>query len=69
MEQPIGLPPSLLMCASEVKNEGGTETLYNLLDKVQQLSLTNAEVLDEVIQGVFQYYSYLLQSTYRHSMH
>lgn len=52
LEQPIGPPPSLLKRAEEVKNKGGTSVLYDMTEKVRQLSLKNSELLDQALNAI-----------------
>ncbi|KAJ2964193.1 hypothetical protein NQZ79_g843 [Umbelopsis isabellina] len=52
LEQPIGPPPSLLKRAEEVKSKGGTSVLYDMTEKVRQLSLKNSELLDQALNAI-----------------
>lgn len=48
LERPIGLPPSLLQKAEEVRLEQGPEKIEAYFDDVQRLARRAMEVLDEV---------------------
>ena len=48
MEKPIGLPPSLLRKADEVRVEGGPERIRALLQDVEGLAAQDRRLLDEV---------------------
>lgn len=48
LERPIGLPPSLLQKAEEVRLEQGPEKIEVYLDDIQRLARRAMEVLDEV---------------------
>jgi len=48
LERPIGLPPSLLQKAEEVRLEQGPDKIEAYLDDIQRLARRAMEVLDEV---------------------
>lgn len=52
LEQPIGPPPSLIKRADEVKSKGGSALLYDMIEKVRQLSLKNSELLDQALNAI-----------------
>ncbi|RUP46362.1 hypothetical protein BC936DRAFT_147042 [Jimgerdemannia flammicorona] len=52
LEQPIGLPPSLLARSEEVQHEGGLHALYDMLENVKSMSMRNAEILDEALNAL-----------------
>ncbi|KAF9913213.1 pH-response regulator protein palA/rim20 [Lobosporangium transversale] len=54
LEQPIGLPPSLLSHIDEIHAEGGTRTLNEMVQTVRTLSHQNAAILDEIFGALQQ---------------
>ena len=48
LERPIGLPPSLLSQAEEVRNGNGPAKIEASIDDVQKLARRDLELLDEV---------------------
>ena len=49
LDQPIGLPPSLLKKAEEVRLEKGPDRIETTINDVQALAARNATLLDEVM--------------------
>ncbi|KAF9171702.1 pH-response regulator protein palA/rim20 [Mortierella sp. AD010] len=54
LEQPVGLPPSLLSHIDEIQAEGGSRVLYEMLENVRTLSRQNAAILDEIFEALQQ---------------
>ncbi|KAI1279848.1 pH-response regulator protein palA/rim20, partial [Mortierella claussenii] len=54
LEQPVGLPPSLLSHIDEVQAEGGMRTLNEMLETVRTVSRQNASILDEIFEALQQ---------------
>ncbi|OZJ06787.1 hypothetical protein BZG36_00149 [Bifiguratus adelaidae] len=52
LEQPIGLPPSLLEKSEEVRALGGLPRLYEMLENVRSMSLKNASLLDDAFNAL-----------------
>ena len=48
MEKPVGLPPSLLKKAEEVRSEDGPNRVQLSIDNVRKLAEINMELLNEV---------------------
>lgn len=48
LEKPIGLPPSLLKKAEEVRQEEGPSRVESSIENVQKLAQRNMELLNEV---------------------
>ena len=48
LERPIGLPPSLLKKAEEVRLEEGPSRIEESIENVEKLAGYNAKLLDEV---------------------
>ena len=48
LERPIGLPPSILKKAEEVRSEEGSERIETYLENVELLARRTMEILDEV---------------------
>ncbi|KAI8342262.1 BRO1-like domain-containing protein [Chlamydoabsidia padenii] len=44
---PEHLPQSLLSCAEEVQHDGGGQALRDMLSKIQQMSMKNADLVEE----------------------
>lgn len=44
---PDTVPATLLACAEEVQHDGGAQALRDMLNKVQQMSDKNVELVDE----------------------
>nr|ASF90191.1 hypothetical protein SPAR05794 [Bartheletia paradoxa] len=49
LEQPMGLPPSLLRKAEDVRLAGGVSRLRSLLDDVRRLARSDRAILDEAL--------------------
>ncbi|PSR75597.1 hypothetical protein PHLCEN_2v9077 [Hermanssonia centrifuga] len=49
LEKPIGLPPSLLKKAEEVRQDHGPAKVESSIDNVQKLSQRNANIIDEAM--------------------
>lgn len=49
LEQPVGLPPSLLRKSDEIRSEGGLGRIEALLDNVRQSSTMDTDLLGEII--------------------
>lgn len=47
-----GIPESILKQAAEVRSEGGSQTLYDLWDKVQKASFSNADILEDAFNAL-----------------
>ncbi|KAI9272502.1 ALIX V-shaped domain binding to HIV-domain-containing protein [Sporodiniella umbellata] len=47
-----GIPEGILKQAAEVRSEGGSKTLYDLWEKVQKASSSNAEILEEAFNAL-----------------
>ncbi|SPO38871.1 related to RIM20 - protein involved in proteolytic activation of Rim101p [Pseudozyma flocculosa] len=47
LEQPMGLPPSLLRRHEEVVSKGGIDRLYSIADDIAQISRADADTLSE----------------------
>ncbi|CAO3564907.1 unnamed protein product [Mortierella alpina] len=54
LEQPVGLPPSLLSHIDEIHAEGGLSSLHEMLETVRALSRQNAAILDEIFEALQQ---------------
>ncbi|KAF9356394.1 pH-response regulator protein palA/rim20 [Mortierella sp. AD094] len=54
LEQPVGLPPSLLSHIDEIHTEGGARALQEMLENVRTLSRQNAAILDEIFEALQQ---------------
>ncbi|KAF9114815.1 pH-response regulator protein palA/rim20 [Mortierella sp. AM989] len=54
LEQPVGLPPSLLSHIDEIHAEGGIHVLQEMLENVRTLSRQNASILDEIFEALQQ---------------
>ncbi|KAF9964276.1 pH-response regulator protein palA/rim20 [Mortierella alpina] len=54
LEQPVGLPPSLLSHIDEIHAEGGLNSLHEMLETVRALSRQNAAILDEIFEALQQ---------------
>ncbi|KAF9569935.1 pH-response regulator protein palA/rim20 [Mortierella alpina] len=54
LEQPVGLPPSLLSHIDEIHAEGGLDALHEMLETVRALSRQNAAILDEIFEALQQ---------------
>ncbi|KAI8803201.1 BRO1-like domain-containing protein [Cladochytrium replicatum] len=50
LEQPVGLPPSLLKRADEVRALGGARALTNMLDTLRAMGAKDGEILDEALE-------------------
>ena len=51
-EQTAGLPGPLRNQASEVRNEGGSQVLYEIWEKVQQASSKNTGLLEDAFNAL-----------------
>lgn len=54
LEQPVGLPPSLLSHIDEIVAEGGVRVLHEMHENVRNLSRQNAAILDEIFEALQQ---------------
>ncbi|KAK9722599.1 pH-response regulator protein palA/rim20, variant 2 [Basidiobolus ranarum] len=54
LEQPIGLPPSLLAKADEVRSEGGVTHLNSLIQTIKDLASQDSYLLDEAFASLTQ---------------
>ncbi|KAG0080018.1 pH-response regulator protein palA/rim20 [Linnemannia elongata] len=54
MEQPVGLPPSLLSHIDEIHAEGGVRGLHDMMETVRTLSRQNSAILDEIFEALQQ---------------
>ena len=63
LDRPIGLPPSLLRKAEEVRLENGPERIEQALDNLDNLAQRNRAALDQA--SVCQYFRLYLMTTYR----
>ncbi|KAF9926352.1 pH-response regulator protein palA/rim20 [Mortierella alpina] len=54
LEQPVGLPPSLISHIDEIHAEGGSNALHEMLETVRSLSRQNAAILDEIFEALQQ---------------
>lgn len=48
LEQPLGLPPSIVKQSAEVRQKGGSSYLGELLEQVGTLALSNIELVEQV---------------------
>jgi programmed cell death 6-interacting protein len=53
LEKPIGMPPSLLKKAEEVRTERGPEQIDRMLEDIQRLSQSNRAKLMEVSSPLY----------------
>ena len=63
LDRPIGLPPSLLRKAEEVRLENGPERIEQALDNLDNLAQRNRAALDQA--SVCLYFRPYLMTTYR----
>ncbi|GJJ71973.1 programmed cell death 6-interacting protein [Entomortierella parvispora] len=54
LEQPVGLPPSLVAHIDEIVAEGGVRVLHEMHENVRNLSRQNAAILDEIFEALQQ---------------
>ncbi|KAI7827435.1 BRO1-like domain-containing protein [Gamsiella multidivaricata] len=54
LDQPVGLPPSLLSHIDEIQAEGGVHALREMLETVRTISRKNAAILDEIFEALQQ---------------
>ncbi|KAF9581619.1 pH-response regulator protein palA/rim20 [Lunasporangiospora selenospora] len=54
LDQPIGLPPSLISHTTEIQAEGGLQGLHGMFETVTALSRQNASILDEIFEALQQ---------------
>ncbi|KAF9181542.1 pH-response regulator protein palA/rim20 [Haplosporangium sp. Z 767] len=54
LDQPVGLPPSILSHIDEIQSEGGVHALHEMLETVRTLSRQNAAILDEIFEALQQ---------------
>ncbi|KAF8984474.1 pH-response regulator protein palA/rim20 [Entomortierella lignicola] len=52
LEQPVGLPPTLISHIDEIQNEGGDQILHEMIENVRTLSRQNAAYLDEIFEAL-----------------